>query len=298
MRLRLPIAICMAMAMAVALAGCGKAPASKPDTPPPQPALWELASADGTVEGWLFGTIHALPDGTQWETPLVRAKLSEADILVVEIAALEDSAAISRVFSQLAQTSGQPPLSKRIPSTDRSLLDAALREANYTDGDFAHVESWAAALMLAQAMRKNETGNGVDLALLGQFGAKPVRELEGAVKQLGIFDRLAERDQRDLLSAVIKEGPGSADKSAELAQSWLAGDMQRIARENQEGLLADPELRAALLVNRNADWVRQITTMLPRSPPIMVAVGAAHMAGPEGLPILLQQRGYRVTRIQ
>ena len=152
--------------------------------------------------------------------------------------------------------------------------------------------------MLAQGVRGGDPANGVDRALLRRFAGRPIRELEGAPRQLGIFDTLPESDQRDLLSAVVLEGKEGADESAELARTWRSGDMDRLALENNQGLLADPELRAALLVKRNEDWAAQLDKLLPEAPPALVAVGAAHMAGAEGLPNLMRQRGYTVTRVQ
>ncbi len=292
----------MALSCALALASCGKKPDDNADQPPqqsaPMPALWELASADGTVEGWLFGTIHSLPEGTTWETELLSDTIEDADLLIVEIAALEDKAAISQVFARLARTDGLPPLSRRLPAADQAALRAMLAAASYSDNDFAATESWAAALMLAQGARGGNPANGVDRALLRRFEGRPIRELEGAAQQLGIFDTLPERDQRDLLSAVVQEGKDGSDKSAKLARIWRSGDMEQLAQENAQGLLADPELRAALLVDRNDDWARQLAEILPAAPPAMIAVGAAHMAGPEGLPALMRQRGYTVIRIQ
>lgn len=295
---RFLLSAAMALSCALALASCGKKPAEDAAQPPPTPALWELASADGTVEGWLFGTIHSLPDGTTWETELLSDTIDDADMLIVEIAALEDSAAISHVFAQLARTDGLPPLSGRLPTSDQAALRKMLEAGSFSDNHFTATESWAAALMLAQSIRGADPGNGVDRALLRRFKGRPIRELEGAVRQLSVFDNLPESDQRDLLSAVVTEGAESADESAELARTWRTGDMDRLAVENSQGLLAHPELRAALLVKRNEDWARQLSGLLPSVPPAMIAVGAAHMAGPEGLPNLMRQRGYTVTRIQ
>lgn len=292
----------IALSFALALASCGKTPGDNADQPQqqtvPMPALWELASADGTVEGWLFGTIHSLPDGSTWETELLSNTIDDADLLILEIAALEDKAAMSQVFARLARTDGLPPLSRRLPDGDQAALRDMLAETSYSDNDFAATESWAAALMLAQGVRGGNPENGVDRALLRRFEGRPIRELEGAERQLAIFDGLPESDQRALLSAVVQEGKDGSGKSTKLAHIWRSGDMERLAQENAVGLLEDPELRAALLVDRNDDWARQLAEMLPRVPPAMIAVGAAHMAGPEGLPALMRQRGYTVTRIQ
>ena len=52
------------LALSVLIAACG----SRPDigkAEGPHPALWEIVNGSGSVEGWMFGTIHALPDGTK-----------------------------------------------------------------------------------------------------------------------------------------------------------------------------------------------------------------------------------------
>ncbi|MFN9631956.1 MAG: hypothetical protein ACK554_00350, partial [Erythrobacteraceae bacterium] len=46
-----------------------KGPGEEAAGPPPSPLLYESASADGAVEGWMLDTIHALPPGTKWRTP-------------------------------------------------------------------------------------------------------------------------------------------------------------------------------------------------------------------------------------
>lgn len=280
----------LALACALWLAGCG---APERAWPAPSPALWEVSDAGGT-RGWLFGTIHALPDGVEWRTPALEAGLAEAQVLVVEVAGLGDRTAGAEAFEAVATSPGLPPLLQRVPAAERPALAEALERAGLDEGELARTESWAAALLIANGARTGEAGNGVDRGLLAQ--GLPVVALESYAVQFALFDRLADEDQAVLLAEAAREA-GSA-REERLAEAWLTGDLAVIEREMQRGVLADPELRQALLTARNAAWVERVAGLLAEGRRPFVAVGAAHMLGDEGLPALLAARGYTIKRVQ
>lgn len=292
------VAAAILVPLLLILAGCSNAPGgSAADAGRPAPLLYEIAAADGTLEGWMLGTIHALPPDTDWRTPAIGRVIDAADVLVVEVAALGDAAGMVRTFAALAATSGLPPLAERVPADLRPQL-AALMERGHLDATtFAARETWAAAIMLAQVDAPGDPASGVDRALIADFAGRPVRELEGARGQLGIFDRLPESAQRSMLAAVVRESERVRQDPARLQRAWAAGDAAAIAASTREGFLADPALHEALLTARNRRWTAALVPFLAETPRPLIAVGAAHLVGPEGLAALLEAEGYRLRRI-
>jgi hypothetical protein len=280
----------LALASALALAGCGQ-PAR--EWPEPSPALWEVSGEHGE-KAWLFGTIHALPDDLEWRTPAFERAFEASDLLMVEISDLGNSGAAARAFEQFATTPGLPALSARAPLDDRPAVGALMMRAGMDDTDFWDVETWAAALILANAVRESETGNGVDRDLLDE--GKPVEALETFAAQFARFDRLSETEQRLLLVAVARE---AAREDAEAqAEAWLTGDLAALASRLERQLAAQPALRKALVTERNAYFTARIVETIEERRRPFVAVGAGHMLGPEGLPAQLSERGYTVRRVQ
>lgn len=277
-------------AIAVALASCDRAPL------PADPAIWHVASRTGQ-EGWLFGTIHAAPKPLAWKSPKVEQALSRSGEVVVEVANIADDAAVAEAFTALSRTPGLPPIEQRVASNQRYKLAAMMAERGIKASDFRDVETWAVALTLARPASGSDAANGVDRAVLAASSGKPVVELEGAAAQLSIFDRLPEVEQRDLLGFVLAD-EGALDDEADLVDTWRKGDMVRIEMETRTGLLADPELREALFIGRNRKWVERIERDIRAGRRPFVAVGAAHMAGPDGLAAMLRRAGYAVTRLQ
>jgi uncharacterized protein YbaP (TraB family) len=277
---------------ALALAACS---ADEPaqEWPAPSPALWHVTGPDG-AEGWLFGTVHALPQGATWETPLVDQALDKAGVLVVEVADLGDGQAAQAAFAHRAHSPALPPLTQRFAADQREAVAALIAAAGRTEGDFADIETWAAALLLAGGERLGDPALGVDRALLSRGMA--VQGLEGFTAQYDVFDRLPQAEQADLLLAVADE-VAAADPAGSLS-AWLTGDVAGLERRAFAGMMGDAELRAALLDDRNAAWIAPIAALLDGGRKPFVAVGAVHMLGNTGLPALLAARGYTVTRIQ
>jgi len=292
-----PGALCAGwlLALCAMLAACS----AEPDHPAPSPALWEVTDERGE-HGYLFGTIHALPDGVEWRTQAIDAAFEKADRLVVEINLSAAASRMSGVFERLAESPDLPPIASRVDPPFRAPLERVLEAKSLRASDLSEMESWAAALSIAQAYQSGSGANGADLFLLKNAGNKPITELEGLEYQLGLFDALPESEQSDLLEVVVKElDQTDVEALAEKRmRAWLTGDIASLAAELDQGLLADPELRDVLLVRRNHAWADKVEQLLERRGRPFVAVGAAHLVGPEGLPALLAARGYSVKRLQ
>lgn len=290
MRWRSPIVL----AGALWLASCGAPEAvSDREWPAPSPALWEVVAPDGD-KAWLFGTVHALPDNVEWRTPAFEVAFAAADLLVVEIAELGDTAQSFPVFQRLAYSDGLPPLTRRVTGTDLAAVEALLERAGASESDYAGMETWAAAIVLSGGVRLGDPANGVDRALLAS--GKQTEGLESFEQQFRVFDTLPQAEQADLLVAVAREATGS-DPAAAL-EHWLEGDLAALEALANAGMLGDPELRAALLDARNRAWLARIVPLIDDGRQPFVAVGAAHMLGSGGLPALLAARGFTVRRLQ
>ncbi len=275
------------------LAACNTAP----EQPEPAPALWEITGPQGQ-HGFLFGTVHSLPEGYRWRTERLDKAFAASDRLVVEVDLAAQGKAIAQIFARLSRSPGLPPVSSRLSGPRRAELLQAMKARGLTDKDFAGLESWAAALALAQAYDDDDKGEGADLSLIKRAGKRRIIELEGAEPQLRLFDALPEDDQRDLLASVAQEALAGEQASDERLNHWLTGNAAALEKETREGMLADPGLREALLLSRNRAWSEKAARELDKGGTVFIATGAAHMVGREGLAALLAERGYSVKRVQ
>ena len=277
--------------LAAALTGC------KPFADTAKPAFWQVTGSNGE-RGWLLGTIHSLPRPVDWQSPAIDLALAQASSVAVEVANLGDRRAIATEHARLSSSPGLPPLAQRIDPALRGNLKRLLAKAKLGEAQFVQTETWAVALALARAGNTNDhSANGIDRAVMALAKGKPVVELEGAGAQFRVFDALPESEQRELLNAVLREVESAGD-TEKLATAWRKGDFAVIEAETHRGMLADPELREALFTARNRDWTSKIAARLRERERLFVAVGAAHMAGADGLAAMLRAQGFKVTRIQ
>jgi uncharacterized protein YbaP (TraB family) len=276
----------LALAAALLLAACDE---PQREWPEPSPALWEVVSPEGQ-RGWLFGTIHALPAEVRWRTPAIDAALAGSGVLVVEIAAVGDADKAAAAFERFSGGDDLPPLSRRVALEDRADLAAFLRRAGMEDDDFASTDTWAAALILANAARSQDRGQSVDRALTEARGH--VVELESYIAQYALFDALPASEQADLLMALARD---TSDESSRIA-AWLTGDLAALEAASAP-LLDDPELREALQAGRNRQWAPRVAGLIESGRRPFVAVGTAHLFGKDSLPELLEARGYKMRRI-
>ena len=145
-----------------------------------------------------------------------------------------------------------------------------------------------------------KTGEGVETVLRQRFisDGKSIGELESNVEQLGFFDRLSEKAQRDLLLGAIERPRDMTKQFSGMLGAWARGDVAAVARSFNRDLANSPELKQALIRQRNLNWSHWIERRMGQPGTILIAVGAGHLAGDDSLVDMLRREGLKVRRIQ
>lgn len=287
----------LALCALTLVAACGSDPAPAP-VAKGGPALWQVQR--GEMKGWLFGTIHVLPKGVAWETPTISEAMAKADRLVLEAADLQDEEKTLALFESMGRSPGLPPLDRRVPEEEQAALNKAISEGGTSTQLLSGYESWAAAMLLSAATQQElgvSQDDGVEPVLIAAFrqAGKPIGGLETIERQFGAFDTLPEAAQSRLLVQTVHEAKDMKGLYDRILKAWTTGDMDAIAKEDENGEQPDPMVEEAVLVARNRDWVKAIEPM--KGTPF-IAVGAGHLTGRENLIDLLKARGFAVTRVQ
>lgn len=262
-----------------------------------RPAIWRVSDTDTTI--YLLGSMHALPAGTRWDGGVVGQAITQADSLVLELAPAEVTRA-GPAFARLAPRSSPLAVERRLTGKAWSNYQRAVRE---TGIDGAPYDDWALTILLGQqsAQQAGMRGeNGVESGLAAHFqrAGKPVMGLETADQQMMLFETLPPLDQRALLILTAEQLDGAVRDVTSLASAWSHGDVKALERLINEDIDAIPVVREQILTRRNHNWAKWIETRMEQPGTILVAVGAGHLLGPDGVPALLTAKGLSITRLQ
>ncbi len=265
-----------------------------------EPAMWHVHSA--TTDITLFGTMHALPAGTDWLSPRIAARADAADTLVLETVLPDDPAGLAPLVASLGLKPGLPPLAARVAPSKRAKLLASVSALGLNAGQLDGMKTWLAAIALGdgaiQQLGFNQA-DGVEPTLTSRFRAarKPVIGLETPESQLRIFDALPETDARSLLDATVDDVATAREDTNALLAYWQAGETEALAADFDKGFKATPTLDRVLLANRNRAWADWIAARLSVPGKVFMAVGAGHLGGKESVVAMLQAKGLTVERL-
>ncbi len=307
-RLLSVMAICGGtLAMAQPAAPAAKAPAAPAATPaeatiPANPAIWKVKGAHGTL--YLFGSVHVMKPNVDWQTAKVKAAFASSDVLYLEVANMDDTAALQPILLQFG-LDGEHPLSTKISKDDLALLDAAAKSMGLP-GETAMepMQPWLASITLSVLpMMKDGYAptSGIDTTLLAasKSAKRPVMGLETMEEQMHIVADLPQAQQVEMLHKDLTELEKSAADTNALVAAWERGDVERIGKiDNDELATKYPAEYKRMVVDRNQKWAATLDGLLkdPATGTVFVVVGAAHLAGPDSVIRMLEKDGWKVER--
>lgn len=265
--------------------------------------LWEISGKGLTQPSYLFGTIHLINKNDFVLTDATKKSLEQAKRVTFEIN-MEEMSDISVLM----------PLMMKAFMADGKTLRDLLNDEDY-EMVKTHFEKMGLPMMFFERMKPmflssfdpNSMGGldgeessmmsyEMELMKLAQAQKKPVAGLETAEFQMSMFDSIPYEVQAEMLVQSIKSADEGNDQLQQLVDLYKKQDINGL----HNMLNADSELSKydeLLLVSRNKNWIPVMGKMMTEQPTFF-AVGAGHLAGEQGVILLLRKAGYTVKPVK
>lgn len=273
------------------------------------PPIWQIRDDDTTIT--LFGSIHILPEGTQWRTPLFEDILDQADYVYFETD-LGATPADDVVLTMLRTAVND--LGKRLhhflDEDQRKSVEAAAAEAKIPFTTLEQFKPAAVAGMIEMFALKhagyfNEAG--VDASLYSELTSERRRYLESMEFQMQLIADMADEittmpidEQVGMLMTTVEAEGGPVGQIRAMVDAWLSGDDDdRVAAMIKEFGDAQTDFSGKVFDERNYAWRDTLLALMEEEAGHFLVVGGyGHMVGEIGLPTLLEAEGFKVERVQ
>jgi uncharacterized protein len=259
--------------------------------------FWSVTDDEGR-QNWLLGTVHSEDPRLLDFPPQLLDALRDADRLALEL--VPDAAMLERL--QQAMHFEQGGLHEVL---EDELYDEVVRilAESYGMGEPAvrRLRPWAAAMTLS--VPPPQTGLFMDLAL--SFRARgmglEVIALETLDEQLEFLKGMSHEAQLELIRTAVEEHANMPETFERLVSAYLSGDLDALEALSQHQLEGMDEEVARHFNEVGLNQRNHV--MLERALPhlkqggLVIAVGALHLVGDEGLLSLLQSEGFELKGV-
>jgi uncharacterized protein YbaP (TraB family) len=118
-------------------------------------------------------------------------------------------------------------------------------------------------------------------------------------QQFAMLSDMPQEAQISSLEDAIDEFDQAGPIFSKLVSAWQTGDEDKLDKLiNQTMKAMNVEVWSEIILRRNERFADKIGDRLQGSGTAFVAVGAGHLCGSDGIPQLLERRGFTVTRVE
>lgn len=256
--------------------------------------FWQMESPTGQVS-YLFGTMHTDDNRVTNFAPSVMQALKNVDTFMLEVADAPPANLLQLPQGDLKQYLSEAELDQIAKLADIHVMpmEMALK-----------MKPWLLAVLFD--LPKPQTPFAQDLLLKAKAEEldKRVLGLESPQEHFGVMDHLTTEEQLQMLRAVLKRTQKQKESDFErLMKAYLAGDAEQVAHMDDamtQGVLPAAlwqRMRVKLLDERNILMAARSLEQAKQGR-VFIAVGAAHLAGKNGLIQAFRQAGFKLTPLK
>ncbi len=276
---------------------------------------WTATKGSDTLT--VIGTMHIHDPRLEITRMKVQAAVQNADLVMLEATPVEEAQLKQAIVTNpgLFLIMDGPTLPERLDEETWQMVAAAASERGIPSFMAAKMQPWYLSLTLAipacalSDMMAGLTGLDKMIVADATNAAVPLQAIEPYTTLFALFGDESIDEQVDMLRVNMLV-PDLQEQlfvsmldlyfKEEIGKLW---DMSRFAMarvpgiDPAEGLSMFTEMQEALLDTRNIAWLPVITEATIAHDDIVVAVGAAHLIGDQGILQLLENDGWTIARI-
>lgn len=257
--------------------------------------LWRISGKGISKPSYLFGTMHLIcKDDFIW-TPKMKEGLTKSEKVCFEMN-LSDPNIISEASMALIESMTKKLLDNMsdelMGKLTKLMSDTSGKDKGFSESDPMGLQS----LLGSAGMKCHDPVSYEDSIMkIAQHDKKTIMGLEQPKEQIEVFETLP----LDSLFDLILDGKLGKDNAggdnAELVTAYKNQDLPALYNlvNSSGGSGIDMKL---FLDSRNKKWIPRMAEKMKASS-VFFAVGAGHLAGPNGVIILLRQAGYIVEPV-
>jgi uncharacterized protein YbaP (TraB family) len=258
--------------------------------------LWKVTS--DAAEVYLLGSIHlAKPEMYPLDARIEEAFRASDNVVVEVNVGVGDTMQQQALALQLGVYSDGSTVKDHLSPEAFAKFQAFLEERGLPLAVFQGFRPWmsAATLQVLEMQRVGfDTEIGIERHFLGpaEEQGKAIHELESADFQLRMLAEMPDELQELFLISTIDEYASFSERIDQMIAAWKVGDATVLENMLLEDYREKPEMRPLyqrILIDRNVGMAKKIAGMLEGGGKWFVIVGAAHLAGEQGLVEMLRR---------
>lgn len=276
--------------------------------PYPSGNFWRATRGATTIV--VAGTYHLNDPRFDPVVAQLQPYLYQADTLLLEAGPDEEKQLKDDVAAhpeRIVNTKG-PTLPEALSATEWAKLSEALRLRGMPPFVASKFQPWyvATLLDLPPCPLTAAAADGLDarLTVLAQARHIPIVALEPWDTTFHLFTGMSFDAQLGMLRMSLAGEASAADLSTTLTNAYFAGQHRLIWEFGRQNALAAPgadpaafdQLERTLLTDRTKSWIPGLLAVA-QGHSVVVAVGAAHLGGQDGLLNLLHLAGFALHRL-
>lgn len=262
--------------------------------------LWEIKGKKVESPSYIMGTMHLIPKDKFLFPDHAKEKLKNSEVLVMEIGGITGEK--SNVVKYMMLDTGKVFDYFSDAQLD-TLFSYTEEELGYNEDQMRMMFGKMKPLVILQLFTKDSFGENPEsyeltLEEIAKSDSLPIEGLETIEDQVAIFDKIPVEDQVEMLMATIRnQSAESSNEQDEMIEVFLSQDIDAIYEFTHSSSEDIGNMEQELLNNRNENWIPIIKKLIKKKR-CFIAVGAAHLGGPNGVIQLLLEEGYELTPIK